>query len=540
MVTLNPSRRDFIAGTVGGFVLGQALPPKPGITGTIVGASHRTGHLLRSASTGSARETIRRDVLIVGGGISGLSAAWRLKDFGLDVEIVDLEPFVGGTSAWGETGVVPHPWGAHYLPAPNLEARAALRLLRDMGALTHFDAASRPVFDPRRLCHAPQERLFYKGAWHGGLAPADALDDAEREEMERFEDRMDEMQERKGSDGRYFFQIPLQLSSRDPEALALDRLSFAAWLDREGFKTPFVRWFARYATLDDFGAEPELVSAWAGIHYFASRREESDALAGSRFLVWPEGNGRLAKELLVASRALFSTGSLAVSIEETPSTAVAMVIDASTSEMRRIEARAAIVAVPGFVGKRIAPWAASRFPTRTASPWTVANLHVERALDPDLPWDSVLYDGSGLGYVDAGHMAGPPSKHTVLTYFRAFGSEDVAASRTTLLEASWADLARSAFTDLAPAHPDLEEQCSRIDVMVWGHAMPRPTPGFLDPRIFDPTDGPPRGVELGERISYGHVDVPGMALFEEAQRAGVLAAERALETLGLPADESWA
>ena len=40
---------------------------------------------------------------------------------------------------------------------------------------TGWDAAGRPMFDPRVLCHSPQERLFYKGEWHPGLVPADAV-----------------------------------------------------------------------------------------------------------------------------------------------------------------------------------------------------------------------------------------------------------------------------------------------------------------------------------------------------------------------------
>ena len=45
-----------------------------------------------------------------------MRAAWHGE--GEPFPLEELEPFVGGTSSWGQTGVVPHPWGAHYLPAP--------------------------------------------------------------------------------------------------------------------------------------------------------------------------------------------------------------------------------------------------------------------------------------------------------------------------------------------------------------------------------------------------------------------------------------
>ncbi len=532
---MTPTRRDFLAGTALGWMASQIAPPRGGLQGTIVGASHRVGHLLRDgAPTTASTSTETTDVLVVGGGVSGLAAAWRLGAESLDVSVVDLEPFVGGTSTWGEEGVVSHPWGAHYLPAPNPEARAALRLLSDMGVLTHHDAAGRPVFDPKRLCHAPQERLFFRGAWHDGLVPRDALEDAEIDEIERFEALMDELERERGEDGRFLFQIPVELSSRDPATLALDRISFATWLDEKGFRSRFLRWYVRYATLDDFGAEPDGVSAWAGIHYFTSRKEESEALAGSRFLVWPEGNGRLARALHEGSHARFRAGSLVLSVDETPRAVQARVLDVTSGEVRTIVARAAVLATPAFVARRLFPSASKVLPHRAASPWIVANLHVERPLEPNAPWDSVLYDGAGLGYVDAHHQLGPPSRETVWTYFRAFGEADVATRRGALLATSWADHARDVFADLAPAHPDLVDRTSRLDVMVWGHAMPRPVPGFLGDRPFEPVR------QIGARTTYGHVDLPGMALFEEAQRAGVLAAELALTSLGIEGGESWA
>lgn len=530
------SRRAFLQLVGGSFVLGQLAPPPRNIAGARLGASHEVGHRLLG-STGSAvgapDEDERCDVAIVGGGVSGLSAAWRLGGRGLDVRVYELEPFVGGTSSSSDDGVVPHPWGAHYLPAPNLEARPALRLLESMGVLLGWDAAGRPRFDPRVLCHAPEERLFYRGAWHPGLAPREALEEEELAELGRFSDEVDALLERRGSDGRYYFQIPVALSSRDPEALALDRKTMAAWLDERGYVTPFLRWYVRYATLDDFGADPEDVSAWAGLHYFASRKLKTPELEASRYLVWPEGNGRLVRELGERSGASFRTGTLCRGVREEGREVELALEDAATGRARRVRARAAVLAVPAFVARRLVEAPEGVLPVRESSPWLVANLHVHRDIDPNHPWDSVLFGAAGLGYVDASHQLTPPRRDTVLTYFRAYGDADVRASRIALRDASWESLARSVFGDLAPAHPELVHATSRVDLVVWGHAMPRPRVGFLGARPFEERS------QLGERTSYAHVDVAGLALFEEAQRSGVRAAEALAAPLGLELGESW-
>jgi len=527
-------RRAFLTTLAAGWAVDALLPSPRKIGGRIIGASHGVGHLLRDGGAPApSGELERADVVIVGCGVAGLSAAWRLAPLGLDVRVLELEPFVGGTSTWGEDGASPHPWGAHYLAAPNPEARAALRLLEDMRVVTGWDAAGRPRFDPRLLCHAPQERLFYRGAWHMGLAPQDALDDHDREEMERFSDLEHALTEKIGSDGRAAFQIPLALSSRDADLVALDRLSMRAWLDREGFSSRFVRWYVRYACLDDFGAEPEEVSAWAALHYFAGRKLKTPELDGSHFLVWPEGNGHLVKALLDRSHASITHGALVTSVDTRGDRVEVGFVDVRDRRAHRLEARAVVLATPSFITRRMFPRAAPRLPVRASSPWIVANLHVEREIDPDMAWDSVLYDAQGLGYVDARHQRTDLSTRTVLTYYRAYGGPDVAGTRKMLVDLPWETLAEEVLRDLRPAHPALRDELERLDLCVWGHAMPRPRPGFLGERPFEPL------VLLDDRVAWAHADQPGMALFEESQASGVRAAEALARPLGVELGATW-
>jgi hypothetical protein len=531
-------RRAFLTAVAAGWAVNTVLPardPMKPFAGKIVGASHKVGHLLRDgAALASPGPVDRADVVIVGGGVSGLSAAWRLGGAGLDVRVLELEPFPGGTSSWGDDGASPHPWGAHYLAAPNLEARAALRLLQEMGVVTGWDSAGRPRFDPRVLCHAPQERLFYEGEWHTGLAPADVLSEAERAELDRFLEFEHDLTTRVGSDGRAAFQIPVELSSRDPAFTELDRMTMAAWLDREGYKTRFLRWYVRYATLDDYGADPEDVSAWAGLHYFAARKLRAPELEGSHFIVWPEGNGRLVKALIDRGRPTLTQGALALSVAPRPGGVEVAYVDVATGAPRRLSARGAILATPSFVTRRLFPASVDRgIPARASSPWLVANLHVHEPPDPDLPWDSVLYEAKGLGYVDARHQLTELKDRTVLTYYRAYGGADVIGARNSLVRAPWEDLAGEVLRDLAPAHPHMRDALERMDVMVWGHGMPRPRPGFLGERPFEVP------CALDERITWGHADQSGMALFEEAQARGVRAAEALAPSIGVALGESW-
>jgi hypothetical protein len=403
-----------------------------------------------------------------------------------------------------------------------------------MGVVTGWDSAGRPQLDGRVLCHAPEERLFYQGEWTQGLVPIDALTPAEREDMRRFRSIAEAWTDRDGDDGLPALQIPVALSSRDPEILALDRLPFSDWLDANGLTSPFLRWYVRYAMMDDFGAAPESVSAWAGLHYFSARKLRSRELQGSHFLVWPEGNGRLIRELHERSRALVATSTLVKSVEEDGSGVVVSCLNTITGEERRIAARGAVLAVPAFIARRIfQPPRAPRWPVRRSAPWLVANLHTTWPSNPDLPWDSVLFGAGGLGYVHAQHQRTSPEDGPVLTYYRAYGDGDPAESRARLLNRPWESFAEEVLADLRPAHPHLGSEVTRMDVMIWGHAMPRPEPGFLGETPFFAQ------VALGEKVVWGHVDQSGMALFEEAQYCGVRAAEAVARAIGKEPGETW-
>jgi hypothetical protein len=129
-----------------------------------------------------------------------------------------------------------------------------------MGVITGFDALGQPKLDSRRLVHAPDERIFYKGAWHPGLIPFDALTGQELRELDTFLRLAQVATAERGKDGRPIYNIPLSLSSADSASLELDAWSMADWLSAQGLNSPFLRWFVRYATLDDFGADPEKTS----------------------------------------------------------------------------------------------------------------------------------------------------------------------------------------------------------------------------------------------------------------------------------------
>jgi hypothetical protein len=111
----------------------------------------------------------------------------------------------------------------------------------------------------------------------------------------------------------------------------------------------------------------------------------------------------------------------------------------------------------------------------------------------------------------------------VWTYYWTLSDMTPSAGRQLLLQRPWKEWVELILTDLERAHPDIRECVSRVDIMRMGHAMIRPTPGFLS--------APERRRDFGlPRFYFANSDISGLSLFEEAQYRGVEAARKALSS----------
>ncbi len=512
--------------------------------GEIVGASDTFGHRLRDGLRiePAAESWERAGVVIVGGGIAGLSAAWRFLKAGFeDFVLLELEPAPGGTARSGERGgVVPYPWGAHYIPAPLKENRALVGLLDELGIIEGADERGDPVVAEQFLCRDPEERIFYRGRWYEGLylhAGESAEDVAQ---FNAFNREVNTWAGWRDARGRRAFAIPVSASSDDAEVSALDRITKSEWLDKRGLNSPRLRWLVDYACRDDYGMTVEQASAWAGLFYFAARVSKPGEDAQS-LITWPEGNGRMVAHLYGKARARVRLG-LAVSDiipmegEGREGVDVVALREDGRSAVG-IHAEQVVFAAPHFLTRYlIRPYREGATPAHVAEfqygAWMVANLFLTDRPRQNLSsfpqaWDNVLYESQSLGYVVATHQRGLDRGPTVFTYYYPLCDTDPRAARERLLSTDWRGWADVALTDLARAHPEIRTLVKRLDVMRWGHAMIRPRPNFIWSGARALAAEPFRG------IHFAHTDLSGVPLFEEAFDHGLRAAEEILTARGI-------
>ena len=531
-------RRDFLAVAACAPLLACAgrgdapLPP-----GELHGSGVDLGHRLRERGFAQAAELRRVPVLVIGAGIGGLSAGWKLQGAGFgDFLVAEMEPEPGGNSRYGENAVSAYPFGGHYLPLPTREATAVRELLADLGALQGDARAPHPVYDELLLCHTPQERLYKDGFWQEGLMPRIGVGAAERAQMTRFQERMAELKQARDAHGRRAFALPVALASRERKWRDLDRISMRAWLIKNGFDSTHLHWYVNYACRDDYGTDYGATSAWAGLHYYACRTGTAANAAADTVLTAPSGNGWIVKALAERLGSRLLRGATVFRLAQGRKGVEADVWLAAERRAVRIKAGRVIWSSPLFllphVAEELPPAVASMARAGSYAPWLVANLTLD-ALPADgagaaLAWDNVLYDGAGLGYVVATHQrlqmeTGP----SVLSYYRAFSDMEPAAARTQLLQASREHWARAILAELGRAHADLPRLTRRLDVLRHGHAMIRPLPGVITAAARAAL------AEGWGRVQFAHADVSGLSLFEEANYQGVRAAEATLRQLGV-------
>ncbi len=523
------TRRGFLAAGVGGIAAGSARWLEWGtaskeqipIPGQILGASAAHGHRLRGGGFPEPSRTEEVDVVVAGGGIAGLAAARQLQRLGCEkIVLLELESAPGGNAACGANATSAYPWGAHYVPLPNPECRDVIALFEELGVITGWSEGA-PIYEETMLCGDPGERLFLHGRWQEGLIPQLGISNEDRKQYDRFFAEMERCRLAQGTDGRFAFTIPLDQSSQDSEWLALDNISMAVWLDQQGYSSSPLRWYIDYACRDDFGAGINHVSAWAGIHYFASRRGTAANAAREAVLTWPEGNGWIAGRMAASLGGGIRSQSLIWRIEQQRERVAVDYLDVATGASVRILARAAVCAMPYFVAQRVVK-GATPVSGLEYSPWMVANITLNTlptGRGAALAWDNVMRDSASLGYIVATHQnLNPFPRRTVLTHYWPLDHTTPQQARQEALAKSHGQWCEQILADLERVHYGIRKHVEQIDVWLWGHGMIRPVPGLIW------SGSRARMSSAVGNIFFAHSDLSGMSLFEEAYTRGVHAA----------------
>ncbi|WP_291151196.1 NAD(P)/FAD-dependent oxidoreductase [Flavobacterium sp. UBA7680] len=529
----NKGRRNFVKGIAASLLLIPFLQFCSDKIAVLMirlsGTNHLLGHRLWIKDFPKPTQQIKIPYLIIGGGISGLSAARQFQKKGIsDFLVIEMADHLGGNSSNGQNKYSKYPLGAHYLPLPNFQDKELLHFLEEEKIILGYNKNGLPVFDELQLTFAPDERLFYKNNWQEGVVPKEGNSVADDKEFQRFFTQMDAFRIAKGEDQKYLFNIPIYLSSKDVKTRALDKITMQKWFEDNHFKSEPLFNYIDYCCKDDFGLGIAYVSAWAGIHYFAGRKQDSTIEKNDSVLTWPEGNARLAHHLKKYTEQKTLKNHLVYDVKIENNKVIVQAFDDAKKVSVEIIADKAVMTTPQFVNQYIIKNRKSFTKDFHYTPWLLATLIVNDLSDNfsfPLSWDNVIYDAKGLGYVYAQHQTlNQFQDKKVITYYYSFSSGDLRKTRREIYKKDKEHWKQLVFNDLKIAHPDIENYTEDMEVFLLGHGMISPVPDFIFGQAKEKA-----AKDIENRIYFAHTDLSGISIFEEAFHQGINAVNKILD-----------
>jgi len=538
-------RTTLLAGLGGGSsiaALASALPsggPKPGarrgFDGEIIAEPYSIAHRLRDGTLNipdPAPEGPLLDAIVIGGGVSGLMAAWELERGGLaDVALFEMADYVGGNARKG------HANGTDFTCATWSLARPRdpflTRLLQDLDVIERIGCDGTPRIRRQYVGPGPEYNIFLDGAWYAqpDFASSDdaaakrlPLSQRGREGLAAFYREMRDGLGRRGRDGRPAFAMPVKEGSRDADLLALDRITLEEFVRRKGWGDEALAEADDWST-STIGGSVREVSAYAFWAFNCLGQ-------GGEDITLPGGNAWLAAKLAEkVGREKIASGRMAVRVRNQGREVHVTLIDPASGSFSRRRARAVVIACPKHITGRIVPemsrgaWQAYRQFRYGAL--LMGAAHVRRT--PVLKGGPLAWFNAATGRFIQGFLVadynsprwrqGDPARPNVLCLWAPLAGR---ATRSELLLRPWTHWADRMAADLEDLVPGILDTVTRLDIYAWGHHMVIPYPGFLTGTALPAVSRP-----LG-RITFAHSDRNGMPSFELATRAGHDAAREAI------------
>ncbi|GMV44154.1 MAG: hypothetical protein AMXMBFR64_58700 [Myxococcales bacterium] len=479
-------------------------------------------HALRDGQTWATPEPDGPllDCVIVGGGISGLVAGWRLRKSGVDdLLILEKEARPGGLSRRDDAPPHSFSQATAYTVFPYNDS--LIELYTDLGAITGTDDEGEPIVDPKFLAKAPANNAWMEGTWVED-AWEEGMDKVPRppkvvEELKAFRDAMKEFYDYEGADGAAGFDTPSDASTTDPEIRALDEVTLAEWVASKGWDPRVSEFWDPYAR-SAFGTTHDRLSCWAAINFL-----------GSEFLpilTQPGGNAWIAEKLeeLVGSERIRTSAFVTRIANVDGEVHVTYLLD---GEPVTVRARRAIFAAPRFTARRLVPELAAVAGRDEQThfrytPYIVAQIHVTRT-PKELGYDTWFYGDTFFtdiivadwtAHTDPANAS--EGRPNVLT---AYCPRLESGARKAMLTTPMDEYVAAILGDLERVLPGIVESVTAVDIYRWGHAMLAPERGFVfgEARV---------GAQLPQgAIHFANTDVDGLPAFENAVAAAVRAAD---------------
>lgn len=290
---------------------------------------NKTGFIKRKGGLPKAEESY--DVIVVGAGIAGLTAAYQLVKENKKVLIVEGHPRLGGNAKAERYKNTYMGLGSAYVTIAE-EGSGIDRFYKEIDVHQHF----------KRVGHGEESIAvngkIYSDFWHGGTDPKN------KDQFESNFKKLNEVYE------DYYPDLPLVPGSDiDRENLdRLDGIKFKDWVQKEmpDIHPHVLEYFHQYCW-SSFASSYEEVSAAQALNFITSDLQGIQALPG--------GNAFIAQALLEKiknSKVTFKTNAFCVDIRENES-GVYVCYHENNKVLKAARAKQVIITLPKMVAKHL-------------------------------------------------------------------------------------------------------------------------------------------------------------------------------------------
>jgi hypothetical protein len=296
--------------------------------GTWVGAQHERGHRLRDLKLAAGQPAVpARPACGDRGRPASPDCPRRAADASAgvdDVHLLELEDSAGGNSRGHEAGRHGLPAGRALPAAAGTVARGANGCMRSWACCAVNWAAPWPT---NATCATARRSAVHRRCLGRRPAAAGRRRRATAQQYRRFAQALRQVQaqvwakHRAGGRGARAFALPAHRSVWTPTLAALNGadLRQPGWRSK-AWTTPACAGTWTTAAATTTAPAPDTVSAWAGLHYFASRHgfhaPGEDSGERDAVFTWPQGNAWLAQQLATPLQGRLHTGRTVLRVTE--------------------------------------------------------------------------------------------------------------------------------------------------------------------------------------------------------------------------------